>query len=314
MGTTCTSGCMEECVSGKAGVGFPKRPILTTLDEEIRSSRKDQTFTIARPLYRGSKAGTAVDPGDIDFYDNRIRFEDFFNSPIADGNESEDEETIFAKNNVFMQTITLHRPGASNVSANKRVMEILKPYISEELRSLYAKFKPFSYKTTDFTKLDVKLSSLEMRELFGTDSANFSSKPDGVDSTQADLDKYCNLYLGQWNKRSNKPEGFGVALYKFKGLYEGFWKKGKPHSFGKMFYLNGEVYQGQWKKGEIHGYGIFLKNAVKNKDSTKLVNNQNEQKINAHQGFWVQGKANGIGFQKFADGSTFLGTFEDNKK
>uniref|UniRef100_A0A7S3J671 MORN repeat protein n=1 Tax=Euplotes harpa TaxID=151035 RepID=A0A7S3J671_9SPIT len=204
--------------------------------------------------------------------------------------------------------------GHLNVSANKRVMEILKPYISEELRSIYAKFKPFLYKTADFTKLDVKLSSLEMRELFGTDSANFSSKPDGVDSTQADLDKYCNLYLGQWNKRSNKPEGFGVALYKFKGLYEGFWKKGKPHSFGKMFYLNGEVYQGQWKKGEIHGYGIFLKNAVKNKDSTKLVNNQNEQKINAHQGFWVQGKANGIGFQKFADGSTFLGTFEDNKK
>ena len=86
-----------------------------------------------------------------------------------------------------------------------------------------------------------------------------------------------------------------------------------------MFYSNGQVYQGQWNKGTIHGYGIYIHDASKEHAFLFSQNNSFDegnqpQYQNAYQGFWKNGKANGIGFQIFQDGSKFFGNFEDNMK
>ena len=68
-----------------------------------------------------------------------------------------------------------------------------------------------------------------------------------------------DIYEGQWNIATNKPEGHGASIIGIDDeLFEGNFIEGKLNGHGRGIYKNGTVYVGQWKDGKQCGQGVKI--------------------------------------------------------
>uniref|UniRef100_S4R9T6 Alsin-like PH-like domain-containing protein n=1 Tax=Petromyzon marinus TaxID=7757 RepID=S4R9T6_PETMA len=77
--------------------------------------------------------------------------------------------------------------------------------------------------------------------------------------------------------------------------YYGQWCDGKPHGWGRMTWPDGRTYIGNFKFGSEHGYGKYT------------VANASTGKKEKYCGEWREGKINGYGLYKHADGEVYEG-------
>ena len=65
-------------------------------------------------------------------------------------------------------------------------------------------------------------------------------------------------YWGERRKATNKEHGRGVMIFESGNMYEGYWRNCLRHDKGR-FILNhsGEIYEGQWKDGKKNGHGVY---------------------------------------------------------
>ena len=72
-----------------------------------------------------------------------------------------------------------------------------------------------------------------------------------------------DMYLGQWNPDTGKPEGYGVVTHKKTGaIYEGDFLAGRKHGKGKLYFGNGELsggyFEGTYDQGYAEGKGKLV--------------------------------------------------------
>lgn len=245
---------------------------------------------------QGSYEGSTIFPLDTQKYE----FVDLFTSTGELSPDCKHDEDFFGEDD-----ISLKRPGKSMVMCKPKVIRILSPYLSEDIKESYEKSGPFHYKRTDLDHLNLNEDNLEVRGLCCIRDGDPSSASIRAKKKTTNIASVCSeFYIGEWNKISNKPEGRGVAYYKDKALYEGFWKDGKQNGKGKVLYPNGQVYQGDWKNGVIDGYGIFM----------SPISNETGNYTEKIKGHWKEGNAHGDGYQILSDGCTYRGDFINSVK
>lgn len=93
---------------------------------------------------------------------------------------------------------------------------MIEEYLTPDILATYERYKPFKHMNSDITDMEFNEDDLVLRGVTELDDQGFW------------------VYLGQWNKHTNKPEGRGVAVFKNKALYEGMWKNGKENGKGKV--------------------------------------------------------------------------------
>ena len=104
---------------------------------------------------------------------------------------------------------------------------------------------------------------------------------------------YC--YKGSWNF-SYKRHGYG-ALISDGELNEGEWIENVFTGNGRIIFSDGSYYEGQFKDNQYSGTGkLFRMNA------------------SSYEGQWLNCLPHGKGIEKFKDGSTFSGFFEEGLK
>ena len=60
------------------------------------------------------------------------------------------------------------------------------------------------------------------------------------------------LYVGEVNKETELPDGFGQVENR-KGEYMGAFVNGKPEGLGTLTWVNGTKIEGEWKAGASFG-------------------------------------------------------------
>lgn len=90
-----------------------------------------------------------------------------------------------------------------------------------------------------------------------------------------DLDGESFRYKGQ--KKNDKPDGFGEALYEGGDIYIGYFKNQKREGIGMYKWKSGDYYVGNWWNNDRKGFGInYLKTSETvvfgEFDGLKLVN------------------------------------------
>ncbi|KAM4537906.1 alsin isoform 1-T1 [Fundulus diaphanus] len=84
--------------------------------------------------------------------------------------------------------------------------------------------------------------------------------------------------------------------------YEGRWLAGKPHGRGILKWPDGRIYTGSFKNGLEDGFGEFVgPNKALGKDDI-------------YQGYWKEGKMNGLGTYRYASGEVYDGSFQDGMR
>mmetsp|Transcript_17334 Transcript_17334/g.20097 ORF Transcript_17334/g.20097 Transcript_17334/m.20097 type:complete len:282 (+) Transcript_17334:42-887(+) len=190
----------------------------------------------------------------------------YFNDDgIRDENFFEEEE------------ITLDRRGDVHPLFNQEVTDKIFEHINEDVKKTYEREGPYMYRKGELNECKFKHESLEVRPLTKCDDGS--------------------IYLGQWNKETNKREGRGVAILADGSLYEGFWHDDLKSGHGRLIFSSGDAYQGQWRHGVSCHYGVFVGFA--------------NYKV---KGNWKYGKIHGQTYECLANGSTYKGDFEDGKK
>lgn len=141
----------------------------------------------------------------------------------------------------------------------------------ETLVKAYVKLSDFESLTNDTS------SALEPRPLVRMDNGDW--------------------YEGEWNKATEKIEGYGLLLKKYYHmLYEGSHIEGVPHGRGRLVYANGDVYEGECVRGAAQGNG------------TQILSDGS-----TYHGRWVNNRKHGKGKQIFPDGTSYLGQFRDGQ-
>ncbi|XP_030006777.1 alsin isoform X3 [Sphaeramia orbicularis] len=84
--------------------------------------------------------------------------------------------------------------------------------------------------------------------------------------------------------------------------YEGRWLNGKPNGRGVLKWPDGRIYTGLFKNGLEDGFGEFL--------SPNKTLNKNDH----YQGYWKEGKMNGLGTYRYASGEVYDGSFQDGMR
>uniref|UniRef100_A0A3Q2D4F0 Alsin Rho guanine nucleotide exchange factor ALS2 n=1 Tax=Cyprinodon variegatus TaxID=28743 RepID=A0A3Q2D4F0_CYPVA len=100
-----------------------------------------------------------------------------------------------------------------------------------------------------------------------------------------------------------------TASYKFiaderfkEAEYSGSWMAGRVHGRGTMKWPDGRMYKGNFKNGLEDGYGeCVIPNKVQNKHD-------------AYQGQWREGKIHGFGKYRYASGEVYEGCFCDGQR
>ncbi len=129
------------------------------------------------------------------------------------------------------------------------------------------------------------------------------------------------------------PHGMGTINFevgKWNGgkKYVGKWKHGKFHGKGKFSWNNGQEYEGEFKFGKKDGQGeLTLSNGSKYIGEFKLGNyhgkgtlifgkekGEKHRNTEKYEGYWFNGKFNGIGSYTYNHGDKYVGIFKDNKK
>lgn len=66
-----------------------------------------------------------------------------------------------------------------------------------------------------------------------------------------------DVYLGEWNKLTDKIEGKGLCFQRIGTLFEGYWLDHKAEGPIRIIYENGDVYEGDFKDKRYHGNGKY---------------------------------------------------------
>ncbi|XP_048871790.1 radial spoke head 10 homolog B [Brienomyrus brachyistius] len=113
-------------------------------------------------------------------------------------------------------------------------------------------------------------------------------------------------YEGDWV--NNTIDGWGVRRYLSGNVYEGQWKKSRRHGEGMMKWLTlGQQYSGHWENGMQHGQGTHTW------FQRRIAGSQYPQR-NEYTGQFVQGARQGQGTFFYANGASYEGGWQANKK
>lgn len=111
-------------------------------------------------------------------------------------------------------------------------------------------------------------------------------------------------------------EGEGTYAYANGSRYEGLFRDGKPNDFGTFYYANGDRFEGYFDAGMPHGEGVLYKvNGKTLSGRWEAGEFQGRPNVATDQSFGcMDGNCNdGVGTYIFRNGSTYTGTFLDNR-
>ena len=104
------------------------------------------------------------------------------------------------------------------------------------------------------------------------------------------------ICFGEW--KDDKLNGYGIIKYSNNNIYIGEFKDNIMDGWGEFLWNDNKYYCGQYKDGSKHGFGIYVSNF---------------KKYDVYIGFWVYGKANGIGI-KINENDMFACIWKNGKK
>lgn len=111
-----------------------------------------------------------------------------------------------------------------------------------------------------------------------------------------------DIYQGQWNIATNKPEGQGVMIRASDNeLYEGHFINGLKHGYGRSIYEVGSIYVGQWKEGKEDGIG------------TEFWSKKSANAKTMYDGEWKEEKKHGYGVYTTNNGDRYEGEWKDDQ-
>jgi len=103
-------------------------------------------------------------------------------------------------------------------------------------------------------------------------------------------------YLGQWNLKAEKA-GLGTLIMQDKSVYYGYFENDLFHGNG-IFINELGYYIGEWKNGKICGAGTL----------------KYFKCISEYKGDWIDNSREGIGEEKYLDGSSYKGNYKSNER
>lgn len=128
-----------------------------------------------------------------------------------------------------------------------------------------------------------------------------------------------SVYTGEWI--SGIPHGQGEMIYSDQDVYKGQWGAGLPHGKGKITYWDGDTYEGDWKAGMRDGYGVmrfFLDGESAGGYTGQWADDEPEgsgtmtyEDGAVYEGKWKDGQWHGQGMLTLADGTKYIGRFEN---
>jgi hypothetical protein len=66
------------------------------------------------------------------------------------------------------------------------------------------------------------------------------------------------LYEGQWNIKTNLPDGYGAMILEDGSFYEGSFSNGKMEGHGRLIHPYGDYYTGNWVDSKANGEGVYM--------------------------------------------------------
>ena len=130
---------------------------------------------------------------------------------------------------------------------------------------------------------------------------------------------YSIKYEGEW--KNNNIDGYGIMYFSSGSFYNGEWKNGSFHGFGIIYIKDKEYYIGQHEYGNYEGYGIiyYYESKIKIKGIFKdgvlegygIRYDSNGDII---EGYWENGKLNGIAFLHKPNCEKYINYYEKNEK
>ena len=97
--------------------------------------------------------------------------------------------------------------------------------------------------------------------------------------------------------KSEKPDGYGRAIYKNGNMYEGYFINGKRQGYGIYKFFDGERYEGEWYQDQQYGNGTYY-----------FANN------NRYEGSWLHDYQQGHGVMYYFNGDKYDGDWEIDKR
>ena len=88
------------------------------------------------------------------------------------------------------------------------------------------------------------------------------------------------LYVGEVNKETELPDGFGQVENR-KGEYMGAFVNGKPEGLGTLTWVNGTKIEGEWKAG-----GSFGKRTLYFEDDRVINQTHDKKDLKGH--LWIK--------------------------
>lgn len=179
---------------------------------------------------------------------------------------------------------------------------------------------PLSKSPGDEMNNDVPAS----RSYFDQDIPELETLASDPESMRARMDRpYVFMtgakYTGQW--KANARHGFGTQEWPNGARYEGEWVENQAEGRGKSTHADGSVFIGQWRNGKAHGIGVYYQKEpssifegewvddLQHGHGTERWNNGAESR---YEGQYNQGKIEGFGTYRWADGSVYEGDWRAN--
>lgn len=129
-----------------------------------------------------------------------------------------------------------------------------------------------------------------------------------------------DIYEGQWNLDTVRPEGFGVLLEGKFCKYYGYFVNGEKHGHGRsIMSSSGSTYEGEFHQNHMTGNGILRKpDGLTYTGSFKsgkehgfgVIECEGEE---IYAGGFSEGMKHGKGKLKISEGSTYTGEFHQNQ-
>jgi hypothetical protein len=117
----------------------------------------------------------------------------------------------------------------------------------------------------DFGKMHVpKMSEIVLDRLKDLKKFEYSSffnkvaKKPVLERREPTLLDNGNVYIGEWDKTSNKRSGRGKIIFKNGAIFEGHFLNNKVNGYGRHIKTDGEQYEGEWKDDCLHGQGLLI--------------------------------------------------------
>ena len=119
---------------------------------------------------------------------------------------------------------------------------------------------------------------------------------------------------------NGKPQGKGVFISANSGRYEGEFKNGTYNGKGVLTYANGNRHEVEWKNNNANGKGVYIyangdRIEGEWKDDSYVKGVYFYKNGDRYEGDWSKDgtKRNGIGTLTYADGSVYVGEFQDGE-